>query len=153
MAIPYEAAVATIQSMFENVDKDVICTVLEANSGHMEKTVECLLAMSGEIPAEEQQQTTTTVWNWLFCSILSVLLQSNSAQIKEDEQLARMLQNQLFLNELKQHHEFDDIFFSELVHSSRPSASGTTSQESDTDLVNSIKQLGASNLSVEIMKW
>jgi hypothetical protein len=62
MAVPYETAVATIEGMFSgSVDREVICAVLEANNGHMEKTIECLLAMNGELPPEEQVTAVVSV--------------------------------------------------------------------------------------------
>ncbi len=54
MAVPFDTAVSTIHSMFNgNVDREVVTTVLEANNGHMERTIECLLRMSGELAPEE----------------------------------------------------------------------------------------------------
>jgi hypothetical protein len=54
MAVPYETAISTIQSVLNNsVEREIICAVLEANDGHMERTIEYLLSMSGEIPHEE----------------------------------------------------------------------------------------------------
>lgn len=55
MSVPYEVAISTIHGMFNgSIDKEVIGAVLEANQGHMEKTVECLLSMSGELPPSEK---------------------------------------------------------------------------------------------------
>jgi len=126
-AIPYEAAVDTIQTMFNNsVEREVVCAVLEANNGHMERTIECLLNISGELPIEEQVTNSTAINS----------SQSSDTQIKDDELLARMLQNQLFMTELKQHPEFDQFFLFE------DSPSSSTS-ESDVDIVNSLKQLGS----------
>ena len=54
MAVPYETAISTIQSVLNNsMEREIICAVLEANNGHMERTIEQLLSMSGEIPPEE----------------------------------------------------------------------------------------------------
>ena len=54
MAIPYETAIETIQAVFNNnIEKDVVSAVLEANNGHMERTIECLLNMFGELSPEE----------------------------------------------------------------------------------------------------
>ena len=61
MSIPYEKAVQTIASVVgEKVDYEVIKMVLEANQGHMERTIEQLLQMMGEIPANEQVPASTS---------------------------------------------------------------------------------------------
>jgi len=96
MVVPYEVAVSTIQSMFFDIDRDVICSVLEANSGHMEKTVECLLSMSGVLPNEEAQVLDNTI--------------QSQQQVQEDAQYAKKLQDQLYMNQLRLNPEFTDIF-------------------------------------------
>jgi len=121
MAIPYEAAVSTIVSMFNGtIERDVICTILEANNGHMEKTVECLLAMSGEIPVEE---TSTSKTNGQP--------QQNS-QVHEDEMYARMLQDQLFVQQLQMYPEFSGVFGSR----------DFPKEDSEIDILNKLKQMG-----------
>jgi hypothetical protein len=66
---------------------------------------------------------------------------ASDTQIKDDEMMARMLQNQLFLSELKQYPEFDPFFLFGRPRPSSPSSSSTSS-ENDVDVVNTIKQLG-----------
>jgi len=126
MALPYEAAVSTILSIFNNtIERDVICTVLEANNGHMEKTIECLLAMSGEIPVSE-----TTV------SKTNEQIQQNS-QVREDEMFARMLQDQLFVQQLQMYPEFSGVF-------DTSGGFGTGDSTVDIDILNKLKQMGDS---------
>lgn len=43
--------------MFPEVDKEVLRVVLEANNGHMENTVEALLAMTTESVAPSEHST------------------------------------------------------------------------------------------------
>ncbi|RHY21226.1 hypothetical protein DYB38_010717 [Aphanomyces astaci] len=43
-----EEALATLRSMFEVYDEDTLLAVLEANEGHMERTVDVLLAMQDD---------------------------------------------------------------------------------------------------------
>src|SRR5690348_798325 len=56
MSVTYEDAMATLVSMFGTVDREVIAMILQSNNGHMEKTVENLLAMTGEAAGGRQQQ-------------------------------------------------------------------------------------------------
>jgi len=56
MSVSYENAIATLHAMFAEVDTDVIKMVLDNNGGHMERTVENLLAMTGGAPAADVQQ-------------------------------------------------------------------------------------------------
>jgi len=119
MSVPYEAAITTIHGMFNGtVDRDVVCTILEANNGHMEKTVECLLTMSGEIPVDETATTTETP--------------EKANQIREDEQFARMFQDQLFMQQLEMHPEFSSVFGSNT----------RTNNDTDFDITEKLKQLG-----------
>ena len=45
--LSFQNALSTLQSMFEEVDLEVIRMLLEANHGHMERTVENLLSIAG----------------------------------------------------------------------------------------------------------
>lgn len=130
MSVPYDTAVSTIQSMFDgNVEREVVCAVLEANNGHMERTVECLLKMSGELPAEEQTSSVSVqkkfffFFYYWFNSMVGMNKQTNKLnlflqqqvteaqnQIREDELYARMLQNQVFMQQIRATPEFYGIF-------------------------------------------
>lgn len=46
MSVTYESAMSTLTSMFGSVDREVVAMLLQANGGHMEKTVENLLALT-----------------------------------------------------------------------------------------------------------
>ena len=62
MAVSYEDAVSTLKQMFADTPDEVIKARLEANGGHMENTVNDLLAMaSGEAPPRNQQCGTAAV--------------------------------------------------------------------------------------------
>jgi len=64
MSVSYESAMATLSSMFGDVDREVIAMILQANGGHMENSVEHLLALSGgggggaggQAPRQQAQQ-------------------------------------------------------------------------------------------------
>eukprot|EP01083_Nonionella_stella_P065075 170226_1 len=48
--LAYSDALGTLNAMFADIDDEVISMVLDSNGGHMERTVECLLQMSGAPP-------------------------------------------------------------------------------------------------------
>lgn len=50
--LSYNKTVDSLQAMFPFIDRTVIENVLEANSGHIENTVECLLEI--DYPVEDQ---------------------------------------------------------------------------------------------------
>ena len=136
--VTYEDAMATLQSMFGGVDREVIGMVLQSNNGHVEKTVENLLAMTGGAAAADVQQQSS------FQSSLTVPSSSSSSssyggaqsvlpddflrppsyfiaqlsgpgrkgsmsQLESDAILAQMLQDELFMAELQQNpHLYDE---------------------------------------------
>jgi hypothetical protein len=118
MSIPYEEAVNTLQSMFGGMDRDVICAVLHANRGHMERTIDQLLAMSGDGISNGNTNESNNV------NVASPPPPSpnpspvtrppahsqNLSQIQQDELLARMLQNELFMQEIRTNREFNGVF-------------------------------------------
>merc|ERR1719356_2133208 len=54
--VTIQAALDTLCSMFESVDRDVIHMILiEGCGGNMESAVEALLAMTGGVPQSQQQ--------------------------------------------------------------------------------------------------
>jgi hypothetical protein len=56
--VSYESAMANLKSMFSSVDSEVIAMILQSNAGHMERTVEHLLAMTSGAPAAANNQQT-----------------------------------------------------------------------------------------------
>ncbi len=69
MTVPYRAAIAALESMFNGaIDREVICAILEENRGHMEKTVECLLSIAGQIspeyPEDLNQVSEMNIWSY-----------------------------------------------------------------------------------------
>jgi hypothetical protein len=61
MAVPYDKAIQTISNILGGqVDNDVIAMVLESNQGHMERTVEQLLQMTGQTGEQDVQQTASS---------------------------------------------------------------------------------------------
>jgi hypothetical protein len=104
MSITYQQALSTLTTMFATADIEVIKMVLEQNRGHMEKTIEQLLEMTGaESAAPTTPTTPTSPRTDLPDDFLSfgaappgsgsVSPRSRSAQEASDEALARMLQN------------------------------------------------------------
>ena len=45
--VSYDSAMASLHSMFSGVDNEVIAMLLQANNGHLERTVEQLLGITG----------------------------------------------------------------------------------------------------------
>ncbi|GAM16857.1 hypothetical protein SAMD00019534_000320 [Acytostelium subglobosum LB1] len=84
MSVPYQEALTSLQGMFSTFDRDIIAEILQLNKGHMEKTIDMLLEMSGETPINQQNTTDSDF---------------RMAQMEQDEMLARMMQNELFRND------------------------------------------------------
>jgi len=58
MAVSYQEAIETLKSMFGDTEEAVIVSRLEANNGHMEHTVNDLLAMAnGEVTPNQAMLT------------------------------------------------------------------------------------------------
>jgi len=94
MAVTFDDALVTLQSMFTEMDKEVLTTILEANNGHMENTVICLLKMSGDNSVTQENSV-------------------NPAQLQQeqhDELFARNLQNQIIQQQreeaLRAHYQY-----------------------------------------------
>lgn len=137
MAVPFAQALQTLESMFGGVDRLVIEEVLEANGGNMDQTVDQLLQIAGDIPDDGSNPTSTAAptadstpttpavaeeevkqYRQPLAADFLVLPESyiaehttsstSSAQMREDEMLAQLLENEDFLEELRQHPEFVD---------------------------------------------
>ncbi|KYR00428.1 hypothetical protein DLAC_03184 [Tieghemostelium lacteum] len=93
MSVPFNEAIESIQSMFHGFDKDIIELVLRQNKGNMEMTIDVLLEMNGEKPINNIDT-----------------IEKDQQQIEQDEVLANMLQNNLFLNELRNDNDFASLF-------------------------------------------
>ncbi|EFA78945.1 hypothetical protein PPL_08413 [Heterostelium album PN500] len=93
MSVPYEEALNSLQAMFSSFDRELIGAVLQQNKGHMEKTIDALLEMSGEVPINENTDS-----------------DHNIAQMHQDEMLARMLQNEMFVNEVRNDEQLAHLF-------------------------------------------
>lgn len=52
MSISFETAVATLTSMFPDWDEETLSTLLISNNYHVERTIETVLAMSGDVSVE-----------------------------------------------------------------------------------------------------
>lgn len=48
MSITYAEAIATLKVMFPNWDEETLGTILVSNNYHVERTIETVLAMSGD---------------------------------------------------------------------------------------------------------
>eukprot|EP00004_Rigifila_ramosa_P017386 TRINITY_DN422_c0_g1_i1.p1 TRINITY_DN422_c0_g1~~TRINITY_DN422_c0_g1_i1.p1 ORF type:complete len:301 (-),score=64.00 TRINITY_DN422_c0_g1_i1:64-909(-) len=114
--VAFEDAIATLQGMFPTFDRGVIASMLEVNNGHMEKTVDNLLALCDDTPdfsvvepvepsypAARRVPTSTLPAD--FLSFDEPTGPAPTAQMAEDERFARMLQDQLFMDELRQNPE------------------------------------------------
>ncbi|MES1911609.1 MAG: hypothetical protein MHM6MM_004018 [Cercozoa sp. M6MM] len=114
-------ALATLSAMFSEMDPSVIQMVLESNGNQMETTVESLLAMSAPNQQQQQQQQgqqqqrqqqqlqdehecktsePRNLWDPLPSSFLRLPGQMED-QLAADAELARMLQDQLFMRQLQ----------------------------------------------------
>eukprot|EP00741_Cyanophora_paradoxa_P016103 tig00000042_g15544.t1 len=126
MTVSYEDALATLTAMFPTIDKEVIGAVLDSHQGHMENTIESLLAVSGEntdpnfqhrAPAAAAERESPPSrpgprregrpagGSSLPPDFLGVSRSSgphHNSQIDEDEMLARQLQEQIFREEMTQ---------------------------------------------------
>lgn len=49
MSISFENAVGTLKSMFPEWDEETLTTLLMSNQYHVERTVEMILSMSGDV--------------------------------------------------------------------------------------------------------
>jgi hypothetical protein len=54
MSISFEEAIASLQAMFVDWDRDSLHAILEANNYHVERAVEQCLAMSGDESAKTE---------------------------------------------------------------------------------------------------
>jgi len=105
MTVPYEEAVATLTAMFEAMDKEVIVMILRENQGHLERTIDILLSMSTDAtgPTTDEPSSVPAVENSAPPS------EGNISQMEQDEMLARALQNELFLSEVRSDGELNGI--------------------------------------------
>jgi len=128
MAVPFETAVSNLQSIFPDLDREVICAVLEANNGRLERTVDFLLGMGVD-------------------SRNSSCSNSDFDQIRQDEFIARMLQDELFIQELRQYPELISVLDNGAAtmgsSTNAPRVNNMSSQSSgEIDIADKLKQLG-----------
>jgi hypothetical protein len=128
MAVPFETGVGNLQSMFPDLDREVICAVLEANNGRLERTVDFLLGMGVD-------------------SRNSSCSNSDFDQIRQDEFIARMLQDELFIQELRQYPELISVLDNGAAtmgsSTNAPRVNNMSSQSSgEIDIADKLKQLG-----------
>lgn len=54
MSIPFDNAVGTLEAMFPDWEKETLTTLLISNSYHVERTIEMVLSMQGDVnPSSE----------------------------------------------------------------------------------------------------
>jgi len=96
-----DEALATLQAMFNGIDREVLQVVLEANSGQMERTIDVLLKMSNENDPSTKTSSSTAVSS-LPDDFLSIPGSKGSdlSQVQQDELYAKMVQDELFVQEL-----------------------------------------------------
>ena len=56
MSVSFEDALSTLTAMFPEWDRETLSVLLTSNGYHVERTIENVLSMSGEMSAQEQQQ-------------------------------------------------------------------------------------------------
>ncbi|KAF0685669.1 Aste57867_22505 [Aphanomyces stellatus] len=121
MSISVDEAIGTLSVMFESYDKDTLIAVLEANDGHLERTIDTLLAMQSdnELAAAEAQGITSATTlpppapssprvNVPARQSTRVSLPDDFLRVPgtvtdqemQDRMLAEMLQNELFRQEI-----------------------------------------------------
>eukprot|EP00742_Colponemidia_sp_Colp-10_P003596 GILJ01003828.1.p1 GENE.GILJ01003828.1~~GILJ01003828.1.p1 ORF type:complete len:284 (+),score=62.10 GILJ01003828.1:49-852(+) len=117
--VSYTEALATLQTMFEDLDQETISIVLDSNGGNMEQTVDQLLSMSGtttDTPAAAMRSPgdlapSSSHLDSNFLRAPGTDYTSTSAeQLAEDEMLAQMLQDEMFLQEVQRNPEFRQTF-------------------------------------------
>jgi hypothetical protein len=135
MAVPFETGVGNLQSMFPDLDREVICAVLEANNGRLERTVDFLLGMGVDSRNSEFGISNSSCSN------------SDFDQIRQDEFIARMLQDELFIQELRQYPELISVLDNGAAtmgsSTNVPRVNNMSSQSSgEIDIADKLKQLG-----------
>ena len=88
--VTYEEAIGMLAAMFPARSEPFLASVLEAHGGHMERSVEYIFATEAEPPPEPSAAQA-------------------AASLAEDEELARLLQDQMFLEELRQRPEYSEL--------------------------------------------
>jgi len=114
-----------LQAMFPEVEVDVVSIVLESNGGNVERAIDQLLSISNTIeepatvktplPSVDARSNITLKQPWRkplpddFLRVPPGLIaqRRDRHQIDEDALLARMLANEGFRRELRQHQEFE----------------------------------------------
>jgi hypothetical protein len=163
MSVSYEDAMDTLRAMFENFDRDFLSCILEANDGHLERTIDTLLegirvdgttaeSAASRAFASAPIATVDSHAQWSIgrqpCG-LSLLPEdflrvpgdkkeaSVSDQEMQDRMLAEMLQNELFRQELMADREFTNIIDNN--HSGRQqqaTVSRSSQEKSAMDIAN-----------------
>lgn len=103
MTVPYDEAITTLTTMFDSMDREVIVLVLREHKGHLERTIDALLAMSSESSPVEPSVPAVPVESSAPAS------EGNISQMEQDEMLARALQNELFLSEVRSDGELNGV--------------------------------------------
>jgi hypothetical protein len=110
MAVTLEAAIETLQIMFPALDAETLEEVLKQQGGHMENTVEILLGFASEATAEDAARSAAAppLSASVHASSPQVAARSPAAQqqLSDDEVLALALQNELFLQDMRDDPEF-----------------------------------------------
>jgi len=145
MSVPYDQAIETIASVVGNsFDKEVISMVLESNQGHMERTIEQLLQMNGTVEVSNKDSNVNNAPS----------LKMSQDQILDDELYARMVQDELFMQEMQADPDFEAIFGRQVVEQQRrmlssprnqnrpQNVSSSSSTPPETDIIDDIKKFG-----------
>lgn len=61
MSISFEEAIGQLKIMFPDWEEETLSTLLVANNYHVERTIETVLSMNGDITPNEKESTTLPV--------------------------------------------------------------------------------------------
>eukprot|EP00735_Rhodelphis_limneticus_P015643 TRINITY_DN9962_c0_g1::TRINITY_DN9962_c0_g1_i1::g.29205::m.29205 TRINITY_DN9962_c0_g1::TRINITY_DN9962_c0_g1_i1::g.29205 ORF type:complete len:261 (+),score=21.88,CUE/PF02845.11/5.1e-05 TRINITY_DN9962_c0_g1_i1:121-903(+) len=148
MSVSYEEALQTLDSMFAGqFDREILASVLASQGNHLERTVETLLQMSGEVdsappPPSQFAPVPTPAYPPSslamgglpddFLRLPSDSYGSRTAeemsQIEADAELAKMLQDELFLQDLQRNPEWNQVLRDEARMNPGYSSQGMSQQ-------------------------
>eukprot|EP00301_Raphidiophrys_heterophryoidea_P004217 c11848_g1_i2.p1 GENE.c11848_g1_i2~~c11848_g1_i2.p1 ORF type:complete len:322 (+),score=88.78 c11848_g1_i2:94-966(+) len=167
--VSYEEAMTALQDMFRDVDKDILHMMLTDRKGHLESTIEDLLAMTQENVAAEAQLARTANTSQqgqggsaqLEIHPHAFLTEAEKQQLASDEALARALQDELFLEKLLNDEEFKRALAADAknkagapVHKSRaankdqPPTTGQVLSDATTGLRSQLQYMGGATRSM-----
>ncbi len=61
MSIPFDSAIGTLEAMFPEWEKETLKTLLISNHYHVERTIETILGMQGDMNVGSNESEPTTL--------------------------------------------------------------------------------------------